>query len=457
MVAVSLTTAVLVAVLSSVLGESWALREVDERFQNIRKVIQDSGFPLTATVMQSLADLTDTEMFICSADGSLQSCTLQLTASEREQLSQRAKQFDLDSSISDDRFADTPQLIGDASYLAFSVRRSLDKALPSEAGRVIVLFDRSRVDNARRRATWLPLVTGLSTILLLSTLMIVVANRLVARIVKLEKQVDRVASGDFDSQISDHSIDEVGRLGAAVDNMAGQLRRLWSEINRQQGQRLLHQISSGMAHQLRNTLTGARLAMELHRGSCKSPNEEVDVAIRETENAEDFVRRILTVGVGDQSETCPAALDQCLRDVQASQAIIAQHRRVQLSWRGLEDTQGLVVADRASLVAALSNLVLNAIESGDQVTVEVQAECLEGMADEQQCTILVIDNGPGVPDHLVDEVFEPFVTSKPEGLGLGLPVVRRAAEALGGSVEYRRDKERTEFVLQFQTRRAQSA
>lgn len=463
MVAVSLAAAALVSLLSSALGEQWALREVDERLESIRSAIENSSFPLTPTVMQSLADLTNTEMCVCSDDGRVQFCTLATTASAREQLSRRATQIERVPNPGGDPFAYATQTIGDASYFAFAIRRTLGIAGGSEADRIIVLFDRSRVESARHRATWLPLATGLSTIVLLSTLMIVFANRLVARIVKLEKQVDRVAAGDFNSRVSDHSHDEVGRLGAAVDNMAGQLKRLWSEINRQQGQRLLHQVSGGMAHQLRNTLTGARMAIELHRSNCTAPGEEVEVAIRETENAEDFVRRILTVGAGEPSEASPAALDECLRDVKASQGVIAQHRRVQLTWIGIEAPHGMVVADRASLNAAVSNLVLNAIEAGDSVTVTVQVEQaqVETVQAEYQgnpwCIIRVSDNGPGIPVHMVCDAFEPFVTAKPEGLGLGLPVVRRAAEALGGSVEYRRENGRTEFVLQFPIREVELA
>jgi nitrogen-specific signal transduction histidine kinase len=48
--------------------------------------------------------------------------------------------------------------------------------------------------------------------------------------------------------------------------------------------------------------------------------------------------------------------------------------------------------------------------------------------------IRVIDDGPGIPAELAATVFEPFVTSKPQGTGLGLTIAREAAQSLGGAL-----------------------
>jgi two-component system nitrogen regulation sensor histidine kinase GlnL len=61
--------------------------------------------------------------------------------------------------------------------------------------------------------------------------------------------------------------------------------------------------------------------------------------------------------------------------------------------------------------------------------------------------IAVADNGPGVPESLRETLFNPFVTTKPEGVGLGLALARSAAEDLGGAVELSRDGGRTVFTF----------
>lgn len=89
------------------------------------------------------------------------------------------------------------------------------------------------------------------------------------------------------------------------------------------------------------------------------------------------------------------------------------------------------------------NLLVNAIESSDQpVHVRITSEPVAAAAPDPRAPramddmvrIRVIDDGPGIPAELAATVFEPFVTSKPHGTGLGLTIARDAARSLGGSL-----------------------
>jgi hypothetical protein len=224
--------------------------------------------------------------------------------------------------------------------------------------------------------------------------------------------------------------------------MAQQLKQLWNQINRQQSEKLLHQIAGGMAHQLRNSLTGARMAVELHAQECQATDDEgIRVAIHQIELSEDYVRRLLLVASGRQDKDRPTEVQTCFDDVRTSLSPIAKHLRVNLRWELDDDLRQRRIQDGPTWVAAVTNLIHNAIQAGDEVDVSLQ------QLSENMLRVTVSDNGAGIPDAVAANLFEPFVTSKPEGMGLGLPVVQRSAEYLGGSVQWRRENERTIFEL----------
>ncbi|EMI42584.1 membrane protein containing ATP-binding region, ATPase-like domain protein [Rhodopirellula sp. SWK7] len=426
LIAVALIAAIIVALASYRLGDRWAMDDLQERFVGIKNTLADSTFPLNATVLDSLAELTQTDLVTTGKTGRVKYSTLDgLDAAPQE----------------------GEMTIDEKRYLVYFFDTQRGKIRADDVARVAVVFDERTLSASRRRAAILPLATGLSTILALSSITLFMQSRLVGRISKLQRRVRGIAAGEFACTDTDHAPDELGRLGADVDEMAGQLDQLWKRVNRQQSEKLLHQIAGGMAHQLRNSLTGARMAVELHAAQCDSPDKEsLPVAIHQIELAEDYVRRLLLVASGRQDEDRPTDVTVCWNDVRSSLSPIARHLHLDVEWHLDESFDSTPqsdashrIGDGPTWVAAVTNLVHNAMQAGDVVEVR-----LERPTDKSVC-VRVRDNGPGIDKNVADELFEPFVTSKPEGMGLGLSVVRRAAEHLNGDVAWHRDDGWTVF------------
>jgi signal transduction histidine kinase len=100
--------------------------------------------------------------------------------------------------------------------------------------------------------------------------------------------------------------------------------------------------------------------------------------------------------------------------------------------------------DTGRISQAIDNLILNAIQNtppGGCVTIAV-----EHSAD--RLLLSVTDTGRGVPEGVRPQLFEPFVTARPEGTGLGLAVVREIAEAHGGRVRVVHRCDGTTFVVE---------
>ncbi|MEK6346537.1 MAG: HAMP domain-containing sensor histidine kinase [Burkholderia sp.] len=111
------------------------------------------------------------------------------------------------------------------------------------------------------------------------------------------------------------------------------------------------------------------------------------------------------------------------------------------------DSDGTPVFDPAQLARALDNLIVNALRhapAGGQVTVRAQRAVA---ADGARLRLEVLDNGPGVSPAERERIFEPFVTGRPDGSGLGLAVVREIASAHGGRAYLADDSNLTRFVI----------
>ncbi|TWU58172.1 sensor histidine kinase [Rubripirellula reticaptiva] len=441
LIATAVLAAGLVSIASYRLGTHWATVELQARFAGIERSLSVANFPLNSMVLGSLAELTQTELIGLDANGKVRASTIEVTSTSITAMRPLASDLESLSPVS--------VTLAGRRYrvFSFSVNGSPDRQ--DWVAEVVVLFDEQRFSDSRRRTAMLPLLTGLSTIAALTSITLWLSSRLVRRIGNLQERVEGVAAGDFESVVSDDVDDEIGRLGGAVDSMASQLSQLWKQVHRQESQKLLHQVASGMAHQLRNSLTGARMAIELHAMSCTDDDDEgIQVAIQQLERSEDYVRRLLLVASGRQDEDRPTDVRVCFEDVQSSLAPMAKHLNVTVQWQSNESITLGQVKDGPAWVAAATNLVHNAIQAGDEVVVRLDH------VDPSNVRLTVTDNGPGVEPSIADELFEPFVTSKPEGMGLGLPLVRRAAEHLGGEVKWWRIDQQTTFQFEVPVTRA---
>lgn len=324
------------------------------------------------------------------------------------------------------------------------------RAAGSRPERVFVLSPIPGLVESSVAAAWPVLAVAAATLVVLVPLGLATTGRLARRISGIERHVEELSRGEFGTVLTDTAAtgdDEVARLVAGVNRMSAELDRLRNTVVAGERQRLLGQLAAGFAHELRNAITGARLAIDLHRRRChcdttgRPADESLAVACRQLDIVEEEVRGLLALGTPSTTTPSPVDLDALVGEVRDLTAPRCEHAGVRLDL-GPAIT-ATVIGRRDALRAAVVNLALNAIDAagrGGQVS-------LRGEADDQGVRIVVEDDGPGPPVALAEHLHEPFVTGKPEGVGLGLAVAKAVAEQHGGTLQWGRTDGRTRFVI----------
>ncbi len=304
-------------------------------------------------------------------------------------------------------------------------------------------------------AVWPVLAVAAATLAVLVPLGLRTTGRLAARIAAVEGHVAQIAAGDFGRTLPESApgpggrrppADEISRLVAGVNRMSATLDTLRGTLVAGERQRLLGQLAAGFAHELRNAITGAKLAIELHRRRCPAgtaaavQDDSLTVAIRQLDIVEEEVRGLLALGRPPETQPLAFAVDPLLTEVRDLTGPRCDHAGVRLD---CEPSGLALVGRRDALRAALVNLALNAIDAaGRHGAVRLSAEAAPG-----RVRLVVEDTGPGPPPAIRDTLHEPFVTGKPEGIGLGLAVAKAVAEEHGGGLDWSRVGNRTRFAI----------
>jgi signal transduction histidine kinase len=327
-----------------------------------------------------------------------------------------------------------------------------------------ILYPESLWRDALWEAVWPFLVLGVSAGVASVGLAVVLARGLSGRIQELERRTRLIAAGDFSPMHLPRRDDEIRDLTRSVNEMAQRLAQFQETAQRTERLRLLGQVSAGLAHQLRNGLTGARLAVQLYARECAAQTDTaaLDVALRQLTLLERNLKRFLDLGRGDggRRERCSlAALAEEAVHLLGPQC---RHAGIELRWRPPAGPCP-VVGDPGQLGQLLLNVLGNAVEAagpGGQVEVQLRiADCglrieesssESAIRDPQSAMVVVdiLDSGPGPAPEVAEKLFEPFVTGKPEGVGLGLAVARQVAEAHGGRIGWCRRDGRTCFRIE---------
>ncbi len=304
---------------------------------------------------------------------------------------------------------------------------------------------RSSVEQSQRysflasRTIRVVLLAGFIALIFLSIIVSRVAGHLSRQLSRpldeLVHWTDLIERGD---KIPDTATIAPKRGAPEFETLRSKMRGMASalEIGRQRAVeaerlRAFRESARTVAHELKNPLTPIRFALDrLRREVSPELQENIDVLETESRRLERMARSFSEFG--KLPEGTPSSID--VGEMARYAASSSVPDRIQLDLDIQPDLKP-ITGHHDALSAALSNLLLNAVDAcngNGNVWVSVKEAKL---GDRNAVSIAVKDNGCGIPEKEVERIWDPYVTHKPGGTGLGLPIARQTILAHGGTIQ----------------------
>ncbi|MGI8741803.1 MAG: sensor histidine kinase [Bryobacteraceae bacterium] len=302
--------------------------------------------------------------------------------------------------------------------------------LKEQYTRARMVVDRAETRNLRRGFTYTMISLAAAIWIVSLVALTYCAHRISHPIQQLTSGLAQVAAGNLEYRVPSAGDDEAGAATRAFNTMAAQLQQSRDRlvyVTRLESWQLL---ARKMAHEIKNSLTPIRLSMEevAARYSGKDDaflQQAAQIVVEEVTGLERRVRAFSELGTEPPVRPRSIDINQLLEERIAF--LKSAHPGVNYSVR-LAEEQPCALADEDLIKGVLTNLLENAAQAGTTV-LGVTA------IDQGRIKIEVHDSGPGLSSLSRSTLFEPSISFKRGGMGLGLSIARRSALLLGGEIQ----------------------
>ena len=302
----------------------------------------------------------------------------------------------------------------------------------------------------------------------------VLSNKNLKNFLSIDNQlyslINQVLKQKFNATQYDITINDLKKKPLLVDVEAGlydddciilcfHKRSIAEQIDRRVIQKNIHSVSglsALMAHEIKNPLSGIKGAAQL-LADVVNDNEDKDLTtliVNEVDRIGELVNRVSSISDNNIVNRSKINIHDILQRVNklAKSSFAKNCNIIELYDPSLPEIYG----DINSLIQVFLNLVKNAAEAKTDGTITIQTGYRHGFNIKVSGSnnrlklpiyVSIIDDGPGIPERIRSHLFEPFVTSKYGGSGLGLSIVSSIVEEHGGIIEVKNDKNTIFTVL----------
>jgi two-component system, OmpR family, sensor kinase len=283
------------------------------------------------------------------------------------------------------------------------------------------------------RSGWLPLagrmgLAFLGGLAVAAGLIWYLSRRLTKPVLALSRAADQVAAGNYDAELPQ------SQFGDEVGHLTERFREMTQKLN--EAQRRERNFLMVVSHELRTPVTAIRGHVDALREGLAEDAEARDASLAviraETDRLARLVRDVLDLARMEAHQFTLEEEEVELRRLveQAYQSFTEEARRRGIDYECSFGADPVISTDGDRVLQVVSNLLDNAFAwtpDGGRVALELAAE-------NGKIAVSVSDSGPGIGPAERERIFRPFWSRAGDGTGLGLPIARQLAHALGGEL-----------------------
>lgn len=228
------------------------------------------------------------------------------------------------------------------------------------------------------------------------------------------------------------------QLEERVKKATAELQQTQEQLIRSEKLATLGQLSAGIAHEIRNPLTSIKILIHSLVDEEATPaSREKDLAVieAEIERVNKIIRQFLDFARPRPPSLQKIDLHKILEETLHLVAYEIEAQGINLQ-KNYTPKNHYVVVDGEQMKQVFLNIILNAIQAmprGGKLTVATFPENIS--PESKELVVSIRDTGEGIPPEIREKIFEPFFSTKEEGIGLGLPIVQRIIEEHKGRIK----------------------
>lgn len=320
-----------------------------------------------------------------------------------------------------------------------------------------LLYPQEGIAAAQHRALYR--IAGLGALGLLCAALI---GRLVAQWIsrpvrRLAAAAGRLAAGGLSERLEpdmEAASDEIGELSRAFRSMVESLRRSQTELVKAERLAATGKLAASVAHEIRNPLTSLRMTVQMlaeksaQRGD-PAEREAYAVVLGEIERLALTVEELLTFARPRPAQRVPTDLNRLIAETVAFLGRQLQHAHVEVNVEAAGGADALppdLPLDPNKVRQLLVNLILNAMQAiirNGTVTLRTRWD-----GARKRACLEVADTGPGISAEVRERIFEPFVSTKAGGGGLGLAIAKQVVDEHEGTIVFETSNAGTTFRIE---------